>query len=77
MSHRSRSTSLNSDDERWMMVIGGLGNPIPFTAQPLRAVSPSGDRVAHMTSVATFRDGLTSVVRHRVSGIACVPAGCR
>jgi hypothetical protein len=60
--HRQIARLPNSEDERWMMVIGGLGNPIPFTAQPFTAVSPSGDRVAHMTSVATSREGGTFTV---------------
>ncbi len=38
------------DDERWMVTVSGLGNPVPFVFGPRTEIAPDGSRFLFMTA---------------------------
>lgn len=47
------------EDERWFMTVAGFGRSIPFAGRPLFAVSPDGQRFAHLVTEVTSSEGGT------------------
>ena len=49
-------------DERWAIEASGIGDMVPFTFTPTTVTSTTGDRIGHLWSHPTSREGGTFVV---------------
>jgi hypothetical protein len=65
---RSLATPPDPYDDRWMITIAGLSNPVPLALRPLTVFSSDGRRFAFATADQSRRDGTFTVAVLEVAG---------